>query len=120
VDPAVIELDLSPPWEPPEAPAPRLGRGRRWLAAVLVGVLALGLLVAGAPVRGDGPTFQIEHQVLSVYTAGGRLFVGRFAMGGASTLLEAYSLRDGTPLWSVPTALNQQVALATGAPSPTW
>ncbi|GAA2605517.1 hypothetical protein GCM10010399_40670 [Dactylosporangium fulvum] len=106
----IIELDLATPWEPP-APPPR--RVRRWSAAVLVAVVALGVLVAAAPRRPDGPAFTIEHNVLNVAGAGGRIFVGRFHSVGSAPRLHAMRLSDGAELWSTQITPQQRLALAT-------
>ena len=107
----MIELDLAVPWQPPERirRRPRPAWQRRLPGAALAVVLVLGLPAAGAPARGDGPAYEIEHRVLSVDAAPGRLFVARFP----ASVLEARDLRDGTTLWTVSIQLSQHFAFAT-------
>jgi outer membrane protein assembly factor BamB len=110
---AMIELDLTVPWEPPEVPEPRR-RGRRpWPALVVVVVLTAGLLVAAVPRQSTGPVFTVDFQVLSVNVAGGRAVVTRYQPVGTGPQIEALSLRDGTPLWSLPVDLEVHLAYVT-------
>ncbi|WP_238009720.1 PQQ-binding-like beta-propeller repeat protein [Dactylosporangium sp. AC04546] len=111
----MIELDLTTPWEPVvEAGAsPNRQRRRRAGAAVLVGVVAAGLLTAAAPARAYEPLFALDYQVTGVYLAGGRVFAGRYKRAGAGQELEAFDARNGRLLWSLQMAQNQYVRSVT-------
>ncbi|WP_238009721.1 PQQ-binding-like beta-propeller repeat protein [Dactylosporangium sp. AC04546] len=102
----MIELDLSTPWEPPAPPRQR----RRWPLAVLVVLAAFASLAAAVPQQGATPAFEVEHNVLSVDGAGGRVFAGRFGSVGGDPRLTAYRLRDGAELWTVPISTRQHFA----------
>ncbi|MGI5240238.1 PQQ-binding-like beta-propeller repeat protein [Dactylosporangium sp. CA-139066] len=108
---AIIELDLSTPWEPP-GPSPSRPRRvhQRWFALVAVALLTAGVLVADVPSRGFGPVFTVDGPVLSLNAAEGRIVLSRSS--GAGQQIEALSLRDGRPLWSVPSEGNHNQYLA--------
>ncbi|GGM74743.1 PQQ-binding-like beta-propeller repeat protein [Dactylosporangium sucinum] len=94
----MIELDLSTPWEPPPPPRQR----RRWPLVLLVVLVSLAAFSAAVPQARATPAFEVEHNVLSVDGAAGRVFAGRFGSVGGNTRLTAYRLRDGAELWTVP------------------
>ncbi|WP_432988413.1 PQQ-binding-like beta-propeller repeat protein [Dactylosporangium sp. CA-233914] len=105
---AIIELDLSTPWEPLESPpSPRRRMQWQWFALAAVALLTAGLLVAAVPARGFGPAFTVDDSVLSVNFANGRLVLSQ-----SSGAIEVLSLSDGSRLWSVPSDGNHNEHLA--------
>ncbi|WP_432836471.1 PQQ-binding-like beta-propeller repeat protein [Dactylosporangium sp. CA-092794] len=99
---AMIELDISTPWEPGRAAGVPVGRrGRRRVAGV-AGMLAVAVLVLGASAAGRGlaPVYHADFQVLTLDGAGGRFFMTRYPMGGGGRqVLEAVAAGDGRLLW---------------------
>ncbi|MET7396232.1 PQQ-binding-like beta-propeller repeat protein [Dactylosporangium sp. NPDC005572] len=113
----MIELDLTTPWESvvEGGPPPGRRRKRRVVGAVLVGVVAAGLLAGAAPARVDEPLFALDYQVTGVYLAGGRVFAGRYKPGASGQELQALDVRDGRVRWSLRMAQNQYVRSVTAS-----
>ncbi|MFG2037000.1 PQQ-binding-like beta-propeller repeat protein [Dactylosporangium sp. NPDC048998] len=95
---AIIELDISTPWEPVPRPAGRWRR-RRWGLGALVLAAAASLLTTGAAPRDLEPLYSTDFQVLSFQAAGGRFLVSRYQAGGGQPVIEALDARLGTVLW---------------------
>jgi outer membrane protein assembly factor BamB len=112
---AMIELDPSIPWDPPQAsPPPSVRARRRWIALVAVALTTAGTLVAAGPRVSTEPVFTVDDaRVLSVSAGGGRLIVGRYQPDGVGTRAEVLSLRDGTRLWSMPLGVDQRLTFLT-------
>ncbi|GAA2605526.1 hypothetical protein GCM10010399_40680 [Dactylosporangium fulvum] len=109
---AIIELDLSTPWEPPDPPpSPRRRVHRRWLASAVVGLVAAGVLVAAAPGRDTRPVFVIDQQVISVSMSERRIVVSRYEQ--AVPVLEVLDVPDGSRIWSQPIPREQHVYFVT-------
>ncbi|MER7282339.1 PQQ-binding-like beta-propeller repeat protein [Dactylosporangium sp. NPDC000244] len=115
---AIIELDLSVPWEPPERPGPAVARRRRGWRRALLGVVVLGIaavLPGGADHRpGLEPLWTAEFQVLAFDTAGGRILVHRYRTAGADPLIEALDARTGRVLWQRAGAADESYVAFTG------
>ncbi|WP_433057649.1 PQQ-binding-like beta-propeller repeat protein [Dactylosporangium sp. CS-033363] len=113
---AIIELDVSVPWEPPEGPGPggarRRGAGQR---IVFVAVVLVGVLLAGGSDRRPGlePLWTAEFQVLAIDAAGGRLIVHRYQRAGADPVTEALDARTGAMLWRRPGLANESYGALT-------
>ncbi|WP_432987125.1 PQQ-binding-like beta-propeller repeat protein [Dactylosporangium sp. CA-233914] len=109
---AVIELDISTPWEPPDAPRSRPARGRpgRRLAAGLAVLAVAALLPAAAagPHR-LAPAYSSNFQVLAVNAGGGRFIVSRYS-GATKPTLVALDARDGRTLWQRPVEPDENLA----------
>ncbi|GAA0722671.1 PQQ-binding-like beta-propeller repeat protein [Dactylosporangium roseum] len=109
---AIIELDLSTPWEPPDPPpSPRRRAYRRWLAFAVVGLVAAGVLGAAAPGRDTGPVLSVDQPVLSIGLSARRIIVSRYEQ--AAPVVEALDVRDGGRLWSRPVSRGQHVGFVT-------
>ncbi|WP_433614287.1 PQQ-binding-like beta-propeller repeat protein [Dactylosporangium sp. CA-139114] len=114
---AIIELDISAPWEPPQRPGPAVARRRRrWRRAVL-GMLVLGVaavLPGGADHRpGLEPLWTAGFQVLALDAAGGRILVHRYRTG-ADPVAEALDARTGRLLWRRESAAAESYVALTG------
>ncbi|MFI5907429.1 PQQ-binding-like beta-propeller repeat protein [Dactylosporangium sp. NPDC051541] len=119
---AIIELDVSAPWEPPEQPGSVTARRqRRWRrAALAIAVFAAAALLPGGAADGHGydPLYTAEFQVLAVDAVAGRIVVHRYAAVGSDPVAEALDAATGRVLWSRPgrsdesyTGLTERVAL---------
>ncbi|MFB9180067.1 PQQ-binding-like beta-propeller repeat protein [Dactylosporangium sucinum] len=107
----VIELDLSVPWDPPEPVVPPRRRGRRWVAAVVVGLVSAAVLAGGAARVGMEPVYRVDDvRILDLQSSGGRILVSRYRPDAPGTLAEVRRLRDGRVLWSLPLAVGQRLA----------
>jgi outer membrane protein assembly factor BamB len=101
---ALIELDVSQPWRPPDTPRP-VRPVRRWLAVAVVGLLALALLVAAEPPSSFEPRLVVEGTGVQWFlTTSNSIFVLHQPNQGR-TELAAYRLSDGAQLWSRPFAV---------------
>lgn len=113
----VIDLGLVEAWEPPEPPA-RAWHPRRWsaprrlLAVVAIALLACGLLTAAGPAPAAGPLWRIEHQVMSVHAAAGRVYVELFVTAGGGSRVEAMRASDGAVQWSVSLGVRRHLVFA--------
>ncbi|GAA3299653.1 PQQ-binding-like beta-propeller repeat protein [Dactylosporangium vinaceum] len=100
---AIIELDVSAAWEPPERPGPAVARRRRkWRRVLLtLAVFAAATLVPAGAAAGHGldPLYAVEFQVLAVDAAGGRILVHRYGPTGTDPVAEALDARTGRVLW---------------------
>ncbi|MFG2039133.1 PQQ-binding-like beta-propeller repeat protein [Dactylosporangium sp. NPDC048998] len=109
---AMIELDVSTPWEPP-APD-RRGR-RRWFALAAVLVVAGSLHSAAAARHGLAPLYQADPNVLTIDAAADRLYLVRQDAGGeAAQAIEAVAPRDGRVLWRRPMEHSESLFVAEG------
>ncbi|MFG2039934.1 PQQ-binding-like beta-propeller repeat protein [Dactylosporangium sp. NPDC048998] len=101
---AMIELDITTPWEPPPGqPPPR--RRRRPLRLAVVLALVVGLL-SGAGARRDlAPLYGPGLQVITVLAGGGQLYLVRPQLSRdgtvveAGTVIEAVDAAGGGLLW---------------------
>ncbi|MEU7873828.1 PQQ-binding-like beta-propeller repeat protein [Dactylosporangium sp. NPDC049140] len=114
---AIIELDVSAPWEPPERPGAAVARRRRSRWRGLAGAAVLGLvavLPGGADLRpGLDPLYSADFQVLALDAAGGRIIVYRYQSAGADPLTEALDARTGALLWRRPGEADESYAAFT-------
>ncbi|GAA4246616.1 hypothetical protein GCM10022255_018670 [Dactylosporangium darangshiense] len=110
---AMIELDVSAPWEPPDERGGRAGLGLRVVAVLALLAGACLALPAREASRDLEPLYTADSQVLSLDAAGGRLVVSRYQQGGGPPIIEAIDARSGKVLWERPTEVDQSfVALA--------
>ncbi|MGI5244515.1 PQQ-binding-like beta-propeller repeat protein [Dactylosporangium sp. CA-139066] len=110
---AMIELDVSAPWEPPDDRERVPGRSRRWGMGAAVLALVCAVLPAGQAPRDLTPLYTADFQVMSLDAAGGRLIVSRYQAGGAPPVVEAIDARDGRTLWERPTEADQSFVALT-------
>ncbi|GAA2381773.1 PQQ-binding-like beta-propeller repeat protein [Dactylosporangium salmoneum] len=107
---AIIELDISAPWEPAE---PRKGPWRwRWAAPVAVLAVAAGLLTGSGTPPGLAPVYTADFQVLQVMAGGGRFVLARLQAGRIA--IEALDARDGALLWRRPAGADESIMAVTG------
>ncbi|WP_433216832.1 PQQ-binding-like beta-propeller repeat protein [Dactylosporangium sp. CS-047395] len=112
---AIIELDVSVPWEPPERPGGGGARRAGVRRLGLVVVVLVGVLLAGGSDWRPGlePLWTAEFQVLAIDAAGGRLIVHRYQRAGADPVTEALDARSGAVLWRRPGVANESFAALT-------
>ncbi len=96
---AVIELDLSAPWEPSEPPRTRRPGQRAFAVALLLAVLLAGLSAGQRPTSYGGVFTVDGGGVLDMRGDGHTLFLLRQPDVKIS-IVEAYRLSDGHRLWS--------------------
>jgi outer membrane protein assembly factor BamB len=106
---AVIELDVTAPWEPPDQPAPR-SRLQGVVAAVLVAVVAATTLAAAASPTRLQPWYSFDgHYQLGTVTEN-VIYAVRVDKGD-DYLVEAHRLTNGALLWQRSmTGVNSAVA----------
>ncbi len=91
--PAVIEIDVSGPWSPPDAVAPV--HPTWWLAAVLTPLLVLGLAAGGERAAPLAPVVQLSIPA----QRGAVIDHVLYATDAASAAIRAYDLPGGRLLW---------------------
>ncbi|UWP85344.1 PQQ-binding-like beta-propeller repeat protein [Dactylosporangium fulvum] len=111
----MIELDLTVPWEPPEAShPPRVRAARRWIALAAVALVIAGMVAASVPRTSTDPVLTIDGvRVLNAAVRGGRVIVELYQPEGAGRRVEVLSLRDGTRLWSMGLGIDQHLTFLT-------
>ena len=105
---AVIELDVTRPWEPSDGARPRR-RWRHWVSAGLVLAAVLALFPAGSGPDPLAPLFEIEGGTDSLLTDGSSVFVALPRPG--HTVVSAYRATDGRQRWS--TSYGEETRLVT-------